>query len=218
MPTPAAPAPEPEWTQPVPAPRSGSGYAELRHLIPQAVGLWQFLERDGWAVVEAKDYDRPGKRFSRTFTLTNRRYPEAVINIAHLPGNVPGAPHINIIDLDFERLNSPTAQKYRELKKWDFGRIKREYDDIGDFFDEALKPLRVQLRKECQEMALRWSGMIEEFIRHAAPQRPQAAEEVMTHIKAKVNPRFEGVQFTISEKPLLILNLVDFLYIRAYYL
>jgi hypothetical protein len=213
-----APLPEPTRTQPASGPRPVGGYGELRYLMPQAAALWQFLEKDGWAVVEAKDYDRPGKRFSRGFTLTNPRYPAAVVNIAHIPANVPGAPHINIIDLDLERLNSTTAREYRQLKKWDFGKIKKNYEDIGDFFDDAMKPLRVKLRQECQELALGWSAMIQEFVRHAAPQHPQASEEVMNHIKAKVNPRFEGVQFTISEKPLLILNLVDFLYIRAYYL
>ncbi len=212
------PTPEPQWTPPPAGPRPVGGFGELRHLAPQADSLWQFLEKDGWTVAEAKDYDRPGKRFSRGFTLTSSRYPEAVINVAHIPANTPGAPDINVIDLDFERLNSDAARKYRELKKWDFGKIKKEYEDIGDFFDDALKPLRVKLRQECQGLAQRWQTFIREFVRHAAPQRPQAGEEVITHIKAKPNPRFEGVQFTISEKPLLILNLVDFLYIRVYYL
>jgi hypothetical protein len=212
------PSPEPQWTQPPSGPRPLGGFAELRRLAPQAASLWQFLEKDGWAVAEAKDYDRPGKRFSRGFTLTNARYHEAVINIAHIPANTPGAPDINVIDLDFSRLNSDAAKKYRELKKWDFGKIKQDYEDIGDFFDDALKPLRVNLRQECQSLAQRWQNLIREFVRHAAPQRPQAAEEVMTRLMAKPNPRFEGVQYTIAEKPLLILNLVDFLYIRVYYL
>jgi hypothetical protein len=169
-------------------------------------------------VAEAKDYDRPGKRFSRAFTLINPRYPEAVVNVAHLPANTPGTPNINVIDLAFERLHTDTARKYRELQKMNFAQIKRDYEDIGDFFDDALKPLRVKLRKECQDLALRWSAMVQEFLRHAAPQEPRAAEEVLNRIKAKVNPRFEGVQYTISERPLLFLNLVDFLYIRCYYL
>jgi len=33
-----------------------------------------------------------------------------------------------------------------------------------------------------------------------------------------VNPRFEGVQYTISENPLIILNQVDFLYVKVFYL
>jgi hypothetical protein len=210
--------PEPQWTPPPSGPRPVGGFPELRHLVPQAGSLWQFLEKDGWSVAETKDYDQPGKRFSRTFTLTNSRYPEAVINIAHIPANTPGAPNINVIDLDFQRLDNDAAKKYRELRKWNFSKIKQDYEDVGDFFDDALKPLRVKLRQECQNLALRWENLIREFVRHAAPRHPQAAEEVMTRIKAKVNPRFEGVQFTITEKPLLILNLVDFLYIRAYYL
>jgi hypothetical protein len=39
----------------------------------------------------------------------------------------------------------------------------------------------------------------------------------MKHIRDKVSPRFEGVQYTLSEKPLVFLNLVDFLYIKVYY-
>ena len=40
----------------------------------------------------------------------------------------------------------------------------------------------------------------------------------MNHVRAKVSPRFEGVQFTVSENPLVILNLVDFLGVKVYYL
>jgi len=219
---PPAPQPEPRWTPPPPGPPSlpppSGGFAELRYLVPQATALWQFLEKDGWVVTAAKDYDRPGKRFSRAFTLINPQFPEAVINVAHIPANSPGAPDINVVDLDFERLNSPTAREYREMKKWNIAKIKKKFEDIGDFFDDGLKPLRVKLRRECQELALSRAAFLQEYLRHAAPQQPRVAEEVLRRIKAKVNPRFEGVQFTIAENPLLILNLVDFLYIRTYYL
>jgi len=40
----------------------------------------------------------------------------------------------------------------------------------------------------------------------------------MAHVREKVNPRFEGVQYTISENPLIILNQVDFLYVKVFYL
>ena len=40
----------------------------------------------------------------------------------------------------------------------------------------------------------------------------------MSHVREKVNPRFEGVQYTVSENPLIILNQVDFLYVKAYFL
>jgi hypothetical protein len=40
----------------------------------------------------------------------------------------------------------------------------------------------------------------------------------MTHINEKVNQRFEGVQYTVSEAPLTLLNLVDFLYVRVYFI
>lgn len=213
------PTPKPQWTPPPsgPPPAPG-GFPELRYLVPQAASLWQALQKDGWMIAEAKNYDRPGKRLTRTFRLTNGRYPDIVINIAHIPANTPGAPNINIVDLDFENLNSKAAREYRELRKWNFAKIKKNFEDIGDFFDDALKPLRVELRKECQKLALRWTSLIENFVRHAAPQHAKAAEQVMARIKEKVNPRFDGVQFTISENPLLMLNLVDFLYIRVYYL
>ena len=40
----------------------------------------------------------------------------------------------------------------------------------------------------------------------------------MKLVNQKVSPRFEGVQYTVSEKPLVILNLVDFLYVKVYLL
>ena len=40
----------------------------------------------------------------------------------------------------------------------------------------------------------------------------------MNHVREKVSPRFEGVQYTVSENPLIILNQVDFLYVKVYYL
>ena len=104
------------------------------------------------------------------------------------------------------------------LYKWGFSKIKTKYEDIGDFFDEALKPLRVDIRQQCQRLALSRADFITKFLQQAVPQNPKVAEEAMTHIRQKVNPRFEGVQYTLSENPLVILNLVDFLYVRIYYI
>jgi hypothetical protein len=215
---------EPETGPVTPAPRgerepavSGS-FAELRQLIPQASPLLQGLEAEGWVVAESHHYDRPGTRFSRDFLLTNSRYPELVVKIAHLPANVPGTPSINIVTLALENLGGEDANKYRQLRQWRFSQIKQHYEDIGDFFDEALKPLRVKLRRESQELIRRQSGVWQSFLQRACPGNPRVAQEVMKHVQEKVNQRFEGVQYTMSEEPLVILNLVDFPFVRVYYL
>jgi hypothetical protein len=200
----------------------GSGapgsFAELQRLIPQATALFQGLEKDGWVVSEFHNYDRPGQRLSRDFTLTNRQYPEMVVKIAYLPANAPNTPNIGIIDLSTEIHGGDSASKYKALRQWNFAKIKQDYEDIGDFFDDALKPLRVKLREETKAMAMRQATVFQDFLRRACPRSPQVVDQVMNHLKEKVNPRFEGVQYTISEDPLVILNLVDFLYVRVYFI
>ncbi|MEJ2070772.1 MAG: hypothetical protein P8X58_10280 [Syntrophobacterales bacterium] len=216
---PAAPPPLPEPTEPPSVGVAPTGtFAELYQLMPQAKGLLEFLRGDGWRVVQAQSYDRPGMRFSRGFHLTNPRYPKLRIKIAHLPPNAPAAPYINIIDLSMEGLTGSVPDEYRTLKQWNFSKIKTKYEDIGDFFDEALKPLRVDIRRECERLALSHADFITKFLQQAVPQNPKLAEEAMTYIRKKVSPRFEGVQYTLSENPLVILNLVDFLYVRVYYI
>ena len=79
-------------------------FAELRSLMPKAAPLLQGLETEGWAVSESHRYDRPGKRFSRDFILTNNRYPELAVKIVYLPANVPNTPNIDIIMLTTENL------------------------------------------------------------------------------------------------------------------
>lgn len=192
-------------------------FNELYQLMPKARNLLEFLRGEGWTIDEAQSYDRPGQRFSRGFTLTNRQYPELVVRIAHLPPNAPAAPTINIIDLSMENLEGEVSNKYRELRQWNFAKIKGKFEDIGDFFDEALKPLRLEIRQKCQELALRYSSLITNFLKQAAPRHPQVATEAMADIRKKISPRFEGVQYTLSENPLIILNLVDFLYLRVYF-
>ncbi len=193
-------------------------FAELRRLIPKAARLLQGLEAEGWVLSESNRYDRPGRRFSRDFSLTNRKYPELVVKILYLPANVPNTPNIDIIMLSTENLTSATSTEYRGLRQWSFNKIKQKYEDIGDFFDEALKPLRVKLREETKSVALRDAAVFQNFLKLACPNNPQVADQVMNHVRAKVSPRFEGVQFTLSENPLTILNLVDFLYVKVYYL
>jgi hypothetical protein len=193
-------------------------FSELRQLMPKAAPLLQGLEAEGWAVSESNRYDRPGRRFSRDFILNNRRFPELVVKIVYLPANTPNTPNIEIIMLSTENLTSEAATQYRGLRQWSFAKIKQKYEDIGDFFDDALKPLRVKLRDETKALALRDAAVFQNFLRLACQNNPQVAEQVMTHVRAKVSPRFEGVQFTVSENPLTILNLVDFLSVKVYFL
>ncbi len=199
-------------------PAARGSFAELRQLIPKAGPLLQGLEAEGWVVAESHHYDRPGTRFSRDFLLSNSKYPELVVKIANLPANVPGTPSINIVTLALDNLGGEDANKYRQLRQWRFSQIKQHYEDIGDFFDDALKPLRVKLRRESQELIMRQPGVWQSFVQRACPGNPRVAQEVMKHVQEKVNQRFEGLQYTMSEEPLVILNLVDFPFVRVYYL
>jgi hypothetical protein len=213
--------PEPKATDygyqgPVGNAAAGS-FGELQHLIPQAGNLLQSLKKSGWVLSESHRYDRPGRRMSRDFILTNSRYPELAVKIAYLPANVPNTPNISIIMLSTDNLQSQAATEYRGLRKWTFSQIKKKYEDIGDFFDDALKPLRVKLRRETQSLALRDAPVFDNFLKQICPHNPQVVERVMKHIKQKVSPRFEGVQYTENEKPLVFLNLVDFLYLKVYF-
>jgi len=201
-------------------PRSSAApgsFAELRSLMPKAANLFQGLETDGWRVSESNRYDRPGARLSRDFILTNSKYPELAVKIAYLPANVPNTPNISIIMLTTDSLKSQTASEYQGLRQWSFAKIKTKYEDIGDFFEDALKPLRVKLRQETQALALRDVTVFQNFLKLACPNDPQVIDKVMQHIKEKVSPRFEGVQYTVSERPLVFLNLVDFLFVKVYY-
>ncbi len=224
-PTPEPPT-IPEPTEPGPsgygsrAPQGNvapGSFAELRSLMPQAANLFQGLETDGWQVSESHRYDRPGTRLSRDFLIANNRYPELSVKVVYLPANVPNTPNISIVMLTTDNLQSPTASEYQGLRQWSFAKIKTKYEDIGDFFEDALKPLRVKLRQETQALALRDAPVFQNFLKAACPNDPQVIDKVMKHIREKVSPRFEGVQYTVSERPLVFLNMVDFLYIKVYY-
>lgn len=193
-------------------------FAEIQRLIPKAGPLLQGLEKDGWVVSDSHTYDRPGQRFSRDFVITNRQYPELAVKIVNLPANAPNVPGINIVTLTTDGLTSDAANEYRSLRQWSFSRIKQKFEDIGDFFEDALKPLRVKLREETKSLVLRRAQVFTTFLQRACPQNPRVGQQVMDHVKEKVNPRFEGVQYTISENPLVILNMVDFLYVKVFLL
>ncbi|MFZ5451930.1 MAG: hypothetical protein ACOZF2_08705 [Thermodesulfobacteriota bacterium] len=199
-------------------PAAPGSFAELRRLIPQAAALLQGLESEGWVVSDSNTYDRPGQRFSRDFVITNQRYPELALKIANLPGNTPLMPSINILVLTTDKLGGEAAEKYRSLRQWSFGKIRTKFEDIGDFFDDALKPLRVQLRKETKAIVLRDAKVFQTFLQRSCPQKPDLSQKFMKYVNQKINQRFEGVQYTLSENPLVILNMVDFLYLKVFFL
>lgn len=233
------PAPEPRVTPepplasgpepPLPGPEEGGykeergtaaagTFGEIQRLIPKAGPLLQGLQTDGWVVSDSHTYDRPGQRFSRDFVITNPQYPELAVKIVNLPANAPNVPSINIITLTTDKLTSEAANEYRGLRQWSFSQIKQKFEDIGDFFEDALKPLRIKLREETKSLVLRRAQVFTTFLQRACPQNPRVGQQVMDHVKEKVNPRFEGVQYTISENPLVILNMVDFLYVKVFFL
>jgi hypothetical protein len=217
-PLPAAPAPqEPGAPEAGSVPATGE-FAELYQMVPQARSLWDFLRRDGWAVGKSQSFESPGQRASQAFTLTNPRYPEMEVRVAHMLSAGPGVPNINIVDLSMDKLPGSSQDKYRTLRSWNFSKIKTKYEDIGDFFEDALKPLRVDIRRDCQMLAHRYAQFITDYVRQAVPAKPGLADQAMTLINKKISPRFEGVQYTLSDNPLTILNLVDFTYIRVFYL
>ena len=213
----STPPPE-DYKQPLPTGNVVAGsFGDLRQLLPKAEPLLQSLEREGWTVSESHTYDRPGQRFSRDFLLINRKYPELAVKIVYLPANSPGTPNIGIVNLTTDNLGGETAAKYQSLRQWSFGQIKKKFEDIGDFFEDALKPLRLKLREETKAVVLKDAAVFTNFVK-AASGNPQVADKVMSHVREKVNPRFEGVQYTVSENPLIILNQVDFLYVKVYFL
>jgi len=214
-----AEAPPPPLPPPsAPATPPSGAFADLYRVLPHSQRLLDHLRGEGWVLAQAKEYDRPGTRLSRAFYLTNPRYPEMRIRIAHIPPNAPGSPTITIIDLAMDNISGRAADEYRKLRHWSFGQIKSKYEDIGDFFDDALKPLRVELRQKCQSLAQRHGAVLKGFLGQAVPQQPQLGDKALSLIAKKVSPRFEGVQYTLAENPLVILNLVDFLYLRVYHL
>ena len=217
-PLPAAPPQEPAAPEAGSMPPATGEFAELYQMVPQARGLWDFLRQDGWTVAKSQSFESPGQKTSQSFSLSNPRYPEMHVRVAHLLPAGPGVPNINIVDLSMDGLTGRSTDKYRELRKWGFSQIRAKYEDIGDFFEDALKPLRVDIRRDCQRLAHRHAQFITDYLRQAVPAKPGLADQAMTLINKKVNTRFEGVQYTLSDNPLTILNLVDFTYIRIYYL
>ncbi len=59
----------------------------------------------------------------------------------------------------------------------------------------------MKLREETKALTLKDATVFTNFVK-AASGKPQVADKVMAHEREKVNPRFEGVQYTVSENPL----------------
>ena len=199
-------------------PRGEGNFGEIQRLIPKAAPLLRSLQSRGWTVAATEEFDRPGQRFARGFRLTHPQHPELVVKVVHLPGGPSQGPDINFVILSTENVGGEAASQYRKLRKYSFADIRRQFEDIGDFFDDALKPLRVKLREQTKSLVLSRSALFLEFLKRACPQKPELAEQFLAKVKEKVNTRFEGVQHTLSEDPLVILNMVDFLYVKVYFL
>lgn len=193
-------------------------FQQLGQLAPNAAGVLSFLEKQGWSVVQNDTCNRPGQRVIQKFLLTQSRYPQLTIRITHIAGTSAVSPDINFITLRADNLSGTEVERYRNMQHWSTKQIKQHYEDIGDYFDDGLKPLRVILRERSRAAALRNFDFFRHFLLAACPQEPQLADQILAKVKEKVNKRLEGVQYTISENPLVILNLVDFLFVRVYFL
>jgi len=220
----AAPSPEDRRTYETALPpgfeqrRPTSGpMSEIYQLMPAAGPVLAFLEQQGWSV-DKRAPGRGGSQGAEKFTLSSSRFPELSLKIEHIPTRASGGPAINLIALATDRLADPVAEKYRGKVDWDMAKIKANYEDIGDYFDDGLKPLRIKLREMSKAVVLRNFEFYEKFLQAAAPQKPGLVEQIDKHIREKVNKRFEGAQFTESERPLVILDLVDFYTIRVYFI
>lgn len=193
-------------------------FQALGRLAPNAVRIFHFLEQNGWTVVRQSASDRPGERLKQNFLLTHPRYPVLTIRFTHIAGSSAASPDINFLTLATENLPGSEAQRYRDMTQWSVSQIKKHFEDIGDYYSDGLKPLRVVLRRQSQAETLRDFDFFRQFLAAACPQNPKLADNIMAHLREKVNQRLEGVQYTLSEDPLVILNMVDFLFVRVYFL
>ncbi|MFP3868418.1 MAG: hypothetical protein ACLFUU_09675 [Desulfobacteraceae bacterium] len=193
-------------------------FRELGRLAPGAVRVFHFLEQQGWKVDRQSTADQPGQRLIQKFVLTNSRYPILTVRFTHIAGSSAASPDINFITLATENLTGSDAQRYREMCQWSTNMIKKHFEDIGDYYSDGLKPLRIVLRQQSQAEVLRNYDIFKQFLAAACPDSPQLSEELLARAKDKVNKRLEGVQYTLAENPLVILNMVDFLFLRVYFL
>lgn len=197
-------------------PTSGT-MAEIANLMPTAGPVLEFLERQGWTA-QKDGAGRKGSPGSQRFILTNGSHPDLSIVAEHVPTKVGSNPGINIIAVSTDKLVDPDADKYRQMVRWDLATIKKHFEDIGDYYDDGLKPLRIRLRERSKAVFLREFDFLQQFLAAAVPQKPELAAQVKKHLDEKVNKRLEGAQYTESTNPLVIFDMTDFYTVRVYFL
>lgn len=191
--------------------------AEIANLMPTAGPVLEFLERQGWTA-QRDSAGRKGSPGSQRFILSNGSHPELSIAAEHVPTKAGSNPGINIIAVYTDKLADPDADKYRQMVRWDLATIKKHFEDIGDYYDDDLKPLRIRLRERTKAVFLREFDFLQQFLAAAVPQKPELAAQIKKHLDEKVNKRLEGAQYTESASPLVIFDMTDFYTLRVYFL
>ncbi len=188
---------------------------EIYNLMPAAGPVLEFLERRGWTA-QRDTAGRKGSPGSQRFVMANPSQPDLSVVAEHIPTRSSQTPAINIIAVSTDKLTDPDANKYRQMVRWDLATIKKHFEDIGDYYDDGLKPLRLRLRERSKAVFLREFDFLQQFLEVAVPQKPGLASQIKKHVDDKPNKRLEGAQYTESENPLVILDMVDFYTIRVY--
>ncbi|MGQ9920571.1 MAG: hypothetical protein ACUVRZ_04490 [Desulfobacca sp.] len=191
--------------------------SEIANLMPDAGPVLEFLERQGWTA-QKDNAGRKGSPGSQRFLLTNAAHPDLSVVAEHVPTKASNIPGVNVIALSTDRLADPDAQKYRQMVRWDLATIRKHFEDIGDYYDDGLKPLRIRLRERAKAAFLREFDFLQQFLLAAVPQKPELAAQIRKHLDERVNKRLEGAQYTESANPLVIFDLTDFYTIRVYFL
>ena len=196
-------------------PSSGE-MGEIARQMPAAAGpVLGFLEQQGWSVQR----DATGRGgLSQKYILASSKYPNLSVKIEHIPTKAAGSPGINIIALSTDNLKDSDADKYREMMRWDMATIKKHYEDLGDYYDDGLKPYRIRLRERSKAIVLRDYDFYQKFLQAAVSQKPDLAEKIKKHVQERANKRLEGSQYTESNNPLVIMDMTDFYTLRVYYI
>lgn len=193
-----------------------SSMGEIFQLMPTAGPTLALLEEKGWSV--QKDTTGRGAAGSRKFLLTSSQYPNLSVTAEHIPTKAEGSTPINVITVATDKIADSDADQYRQKIRWDMATIKKHYEDIGDYYDDGLKPLRLRLRERSKAAMLRDFDFIKQFLETAVPRKPELVNQVKQHLDERANKRLEGAQYTESENPLVILDMVDFYSLRVYFI
>ncbi len=191
--------------------------AEIARLMPAAGPTLGFLEQKGWRV-QKDTGGRRGSPGSQKFLLASSQYPNLSVSAEHIPTKASGSPGINIIAVSTDKMADSDADKYRQMVRWDMQKIKSHFEDIGDYYDDGLKPLRLRLRERSKAIVLRDFEFYQQFLGAAVPQKPELSEKLKKQIQDRVNKRLEGALYTESENPLVIMDMVDFYTLRVYFI